>query len=166
MAYYIFIEDNKINGAGQARQLTEGVQNIEVTQEVYETYLEDDLAYIWDGEEIIENPNYAADKAQRERQELDALTLTPADVERALYAAKNMDFEDLKALIVQSIPNIDIKGLSIEFRAKDFYRGAMAGGMRLFDVVGALLGYTPADMDYLFMHKQLPPAPVQEVEQE
>lgn len=96
------------------------------------------------------------EKEKRERQRLDALTLTPADVERALYKAKSMDFEDLKALIVQALPTVDIKALSIEFRAKDFYRGAMAGGMRLFDVVGALLGYSPDDMDYLFENKELP----------
>lgn len=94
--------------------------------------------------------------AECERQRLDQLTLTPADVERALYRAKGMDFEDLKALIAQQIPTIDIKGLAIEFRAKDFYRGAMAGGMRLFDVVGQLLGYSSDDMDYLFEHKELP----------
>ena len=106
----------------------------------------------------------------KERQRLDALTLTPADVERALYKAKQMDFEDLKALIVQALPTVDIKALSIEFRAKDFYRGAMAGGMRLFDVVGALLGYTPDDMDYLFENKELPekeePTPEPTVEPE
>lgn len=94
--------------------------------------------------------------AQKERERLDSLTLTPADVERALYKAKSMDFEDLKALIAEQIPTVDLKGLAIEFRAKDFYRGAIANGMRLFDVVGALLGYTPQDMDYLFEHKQLP----------
>lgn len=94
--------------------------------------------------------------ARVERERLDALTLTPADVERALYKEKQMDFEDLKTLIAQQIPAIDTKALSIEFRAKDFYRGAMYGEMRLFDVVGALLGYTPADMDYLFEHKELP----------
>lgn len=92
----------------------------------------------------------------KERQRLDSLTLTPADVERALYKAKQMDFEDLKAMIVEQIPTIDIKALSIEFRAKDFYRGAMANGMRLFDVVGALLGYSSEDMDYLFENKELP----------
>ena len=92
----------------------------------------------------------------KERQRIDALTLTPADVERALYAAKGMDFDDLKALIAEKIPQIDMKALAIEFRAKDFYRGAMAGDIRLFDVVGALIGYTSEDMDYLFEHKQLP----------
>lgn len=99
----------------------------------------------------------AQEKAQqKERERLDSLTLTPADVERALYKAKSMDFEDLKALIAEKIPTIDLKALAIEFRAKDFYRGAEAGGMRLFDIVGALLGYSSDDMDYLFKNKTLP----------
>lgn len=92
----------------------------------------------------------------KERQELDALTLTPADVERALYKAKGWDFEDLKAYIHEQLPQVDIKAIAIEFRAKDFYRGAEAGGMRLFDVIGALLGYSIEDMDYLFRRKELP----------
>lgn len=119
---------------------------------VYTSIEETDIEYILYGSEYLT----AEEIATKERQRLDALTLTPADVERALYKAKQMDFEDLKALIAQQIPTIDIKALAIEFRAKDFFRGAVAGGMRLFDVVGALLGYSPADMDYLFEHKELP----------
>lgn len=108
-------------------------------------------------ETALEAWGYTEEEQQeQERQRIDSLTLTPADVERALYKEKQMDFEDLKALIVQQLPQVDIKGLAIEFRAKDFYRGAVAGGVRLFDVVGALLGYTPDDMDYLFKNKQLP----------
>ena len=119
---------------------------------VYTSIEETDIEYELYGGEYLTPEEIAV----KERKKLDALTLTPADVERALYKEKKMDFEDLKALIVQQLPQIDIKGLSIEFRAKDFYRGAKANGMRLFDVVGALLGYTPADMDYLFEHKELP----------
>lgn len=112
---------------------------------------------LYGGEFYFEDdPVYIAKKEQDEKERIDNLFLTPSDVERALYKAKNMDFEDLKALIAQQIPTIDIKALAIEFRAKDFFRGAVAGGMRLFDVVGALLGYSPADMDYLFEHKELP----------
>lgn len=118
----------------------------------YATVEETDINYqLYNGEYLTPE-----EVAERERQRLDALTLTPADVERALYKAKGMDFEDLKALIAEQIPTVDIKGLSIEFRAKDFYRGAVANGMRLFDVVGALLGYTPQDMDELFIYKELP----------
>ena len=116
--------------------------SIEETEEEYQLYKGEYLT----AEEI----------AVKERERKDAMTLTPADVERALYKAKQMDFDDLKALIVQALPTVDIKALSIEFRAKDFYRGAVANGMRLFDVVAPLIGYTPDDMDYLFAHKELP----------
>lgn len=154
--YYLFIENGIINGCGQGECTSEDVVNYEVTEEVYNAYNEDHDLYIWDGEEVVENPNYEEVKQQEERLRLDSLTLTPADVERALYKAKGLDFEDLKALITQQLPQVDIKGLAIEFRAKDFYRGATANGLRLFDVIGALIGYTPADMDYLFEHKELP----------
>jgi len=150
--YYAIITDNKLNGKGQCPVSGENTFSVEIAQEVYNDF----DRYMWNDTEIVLNPNYEEEQRQKERQRLDALTLTPADVERALYKAKGMDFEDLKALIAQNIPNIDIKGLAIEFRAKDFYRGAVANGLRLFDAVGAILGYSPSDMDYLFQHKELP----------
>lgn len=131
----------------------------------YTSIEETDIEYQLYGGEYLTPEEIAV----KERQRLDALTLTPADVERALYKEKQMDFEDLKALIAEQLPMVDIKGLSIEFRAKDFYRGAVANGMRLFDIVGHLLGYTPEDMDYLFEHKELPhiePEPEIEPEEE
>ena len=98
------------------------------------------------------------EKEREERQRLDFLILTPSDVERALYYSPlQMDFDDLKALIAEKAPQIDLKGLAIEFRANNFYRGAVdKDGNRIIDMVGAILGYTPEDMDYLFEHKQLP----------
>ena len=153
MTYYAHINttDNSI-GKGECPCSGDNIVCLEITEEVYNNIDH----YIYQDGELVLDPDYEEKQAQKERERLDALTLTPADVERALYKAKGMDFDDLKALIAQQIPQVDIKGLSIEFRAKDFYRGAMAGGMRLFDVVGALLGYTTQDMDYLFEHKELP----------
>lgn len=119
---------------------------------VYTSIEETDVNYELYGGEYLTPEEIAV----KERERLDALTLTPADVERALYKEKKMDFEDLKALIAEQLPQVDIKEIAIEFRAKDFFRGAEANGMRLFDVVGALLGYTPEDMDYLFENKELP----------
>lgn len=129
-----------------------------IEDDIWNNYAGTDKWDIIDGQftDITDTEEYKKRQAQETREKLDALTLTPADVERALYIAKGMDFEDLKALIAEQIPTIDTKALAIEFRAKDFYRGAMAGGMRLFDVVGALLGYTFDDMDYLFQNKKLP----------
>jgi len=105
------------------------------------------------------------EKQEQERARKDAMTLTPADVERALYKAKQMDFDDLKELIETQLTGVDTKALAIEFRAKDFYRGAKYGSGRLFDVVGGLLGYTPEDMDYLFEHKELPEVEVDNIEE-
>lgn len=152
MKYYAIIIDNKIDGKGQCPCSGDNNFSVEITEEIYNNLEK----YMWDGTNIVFDPDYEQKQKQKEREQLDALTLTPADVERALYKTKGMDFEDLKTLIAQQIPTIDIKGLAIEFRAKDFYRGAMANGVRLFDVVGALLGYTPSDMDYLFKNKELP----------
>lgn len=98
------------------------------------------------------------EKQEQARQRLDLLTLTPSDVERALYYGLGIDFDDLKALIAEKAPQIDLKGLAIEFRANSFYRGAVdKDGNRIIDTVGMLLGFTPEDMDYLFQNKQLPP---------
>lgn len=148
---YISFQNNKIVGYTEQPQdlILYNLDRVEETDEEY-IYDEDLEAY------TLKDSKWDEKQKRKHRQELDALTLTPADVERALYKAKGMDFEDLKALIVQALPTIDIKALSIEFRAKDFYRGAMAGGMRLFDVVGALLNYSSDDMDYLFQNKELP----------
>lgn len=103
-------------------------------------------------------PHYTQEeKEQQERQRLDSLTLTPSDVERALYYRLGMDFDDLKALIQEQAPTIDMKGLAIEFRANNFYRGAVdINGNRIVDMIGLLLGYNSNDMDYLFENKVLP----------
>lgn len=164
MEYYIFIENGKINGAGQCLQLTEGVENYPVTEEVFNAFVEDPLLYVWDGEEIIKNPNYEEDKAKQHRRELDELTLTPADVERALLSAKGWDFDDLKAYLkTQGFTDLQIKAIGVELRANDFYRGATMPSpvdpsydIRIVDTIGDLLGYTSDDMDYLFQNKELP----------
>lgn len=96
---------------------------------------------------------------QKERERLDALTLTPADVERALLAAKGWDFDDLKAFLKsRGYTDLQIKAIGVELRANDFFRGAVLKGtnIRIVDTIGALLGYTSDDMDYLFENKELP----------
>ena len=154
---YIFVKDGKVNGCGQCTIVGGGFTNIEVSEEVYNNFSEDNLTYIYDGENIVPNPNYEDEKRARERQEKDLLTLTPADVERALLKAKGMDFDDLKVFLkTQGYTDLQIKAIGVELRANDFYRGAKANGVRLFDTIGALLGYSSDDMDYLFEHKQLP----------
>jgi len=89
-------------------------------------------------------------------EELAKRILTGTDVQRALYHATEMNFKDLIKLIQERMPDVDIKGLAIEFEANQFYRGATFNDIPLFDTIGALLGYTPDDIDYLFEYKELP----------
>lgn len=67
--YYAFIQDNKINGVGQCPCLNEEIQNIEIAESVYNSIIEDKDTYIWDGEEIILNPNYEEEKASERESE-------------------------------------------------------------------------------------------------
>ena len=132
-----------------------------VKEAVYETQTVTVQRYV-----PVINPNYEAEQAQRERQRLDLLNLTAADVERAIYKAKGMDFEDvikkveeLNGLMAEGLDEnspstsqpitpstrIDIKALKIELKANNFYRGNP-----YINVVGELLGFTSEQLDEFF----------------
>lgn len=65
MKKYIFLENGKLNGCAECPQLTEGVVNIEVSDEVYNNYIEDNLRYIYSDGKIIENPQYESEKQKQ-----------------------------------------------------------------------------------------------------
>lgn len=95
---------------------------------------------------IVKNPEPTAEEiAQRKAM----LNLTAADVERALYKAKGVDFDDLIVMVQQynetAEAEIDIKALKIELKANNFYRGS-----EWVSTVGAMLGITTAQMDEFF----------------
>lgn len=95
------------------------------------------------------NPEYEDEIAQREAQRIAKLSLTAADVERAIYKAFNKDFNDIVAM-VESLneageANMDVKALKIEFKANNFYRGNP-----YISQIGALLGVTESQLDEFF----------------
>ncbi len=85
-------------------------------------------------------------KEQAEKERIAMLSLTGADVERGIYKAKGMDFEDIIAYVKQLQPiGLDIKALKIELKANNFYRGNP-----YVDAVGSLLGFTKEQLDKFF----------------
>ena len=52
--YYIFIKDKKINGCGQCQCLNEDYTNLEVTEEIYNAFVENPDKYIYQDGEIVE----------------------------------------------------------------------------------------------------------------
>ena len=84
--------------------------------------------------------------AQKERERIAKLNLTGADVERGIYQAKGMDFDDILAFVMANPPQgLDVKALKIELKANHFYRGNP-----YVSAVGALLGFTEEQLDKFF----------------
>lgn len=101
------------------------------------------------------NENLEAEKAQKERERIAMLSLTAADVERAIYKVRGMDFDDVIAAVeaknqaMDGAPDgIDVKALKIELKANNFYRGNP-----YIEKVGQLLGFTSEKLDKFFETK-------------
>ena len=86
-------------------------------------------------------------KEQAEKERIAMLNMTGADVERAIYKVKGIDFDDILAMVKDN-PTIDEKALKIEFKANNFFRGNP-----YIEQVGALLGFTSKMLDKFFETK-------------
>ncbi len=108
---------------------------------------ETSLEYVLDGEEyVLKDEAWEEKQAQAERERIAKLFLTGADVERGIYQAKGMDFDDIVAMVTQLQPEgLDIKALKIELKANNFYRGNP-----YVSAVGELLGFTIGQLDKFF----------------
>lgn len=102
--------------------------------------------YIVENNELVLNPNYEGEQAQKEKERIAHLFLTGADVERGIYKAKGMDFEDIiEYVTAQPIDGLNLKELKIELKANHFYRGNP-----YVDAIGNMLGFTEKQLDNFF----------------
>lgn len=97
---------------------------------------------------------YEQEQAQKERQRLNLLNLTKADVLLALYEDKGITPEDIKTMLKDNVPAL----IKFDY-ASSYYRGD-----EVVNALGLALGYTTEEMDYLFENKTFPPKPVEPVE--
>ena len=101
--------------------------------------------------QFADTEEYKQELAQKEAERIAMLNLTAADVERAIYKAKGIDFEDVLAqleampLAEGHEPVVDLKALKIELKANNFYRGNP-----YIDTVGTILGFTKEQLDKFF----------------
>ena len=141
MTYYIFIQNDKLNGCGQCRQLTEGVINLEVEEGLYNAYAENPDMYIWDGEAVVENPNYAEEQAQKEAERIAKLTCTKR-VFALMLQELGISYTMLKELIATNEQAQLEWDLCVELERKN----------PLLDVMAAQLGITAEQLDGLFRY--------------
>ena len=141
MTYYIFIQNDKLNGCGQCRQLTEGVINLEVEEWLYNAYAKNPEMYIWDGEAVVENPNYAEEQAQKERERITNLTCTKR-VFALMLQELGISYTMLKELIATNEQAQLEWDLCVELERKN----------PLLDVMALQLGITSEQLDGLFRY--------------
>lgn len=141
MTYYIFVENEKLNGCGQARQLTEGVTNLEVEEALYNAYAENPDMYIWDGYEIIIDPDYEAKQAQKEKERIAKLTCTKR-VFALMLQELGISYTMLKELIATNEQAQLEWDLCVELERKN----------PLLDIMAAQLGITAEQLDGLFKY--------------
>lgn len=98
MTSYIFIENNKIIGCGQCKCIGEEVQSIEVSEELYNDFSTDTDKYVWNGSEIVPNPNYEEDKKQKRHEYAMGLSMTPLDFLKAIEPY-GITYETIKQLM-------------------------------------------------------------------
>lgn len=104
---------------------------------------------------LVLNPDWEEEQKQKERERIAKLSLTKREVFLALYRAKGITPEMVRV-------SIQDEEALIEFDyATEYYRFNP-----LIDAIGEQLGYTPEDLDYLFINKELPEKVISEVENE
>lgn len=119
-----------------------------VDDEVYDNYLKDEDRYKIVNHrviDIIDTYEYKDIKRRKEEERIAKLRLTKREVFLALYKDKGITPEQIRE-------GLKDKEAIIEFDyASDYYRGNS-----LINIVGNSLGYSSAELDYLFEHKSFP----------
>ena len=84
-------------------------------------------------------------QAQKERERISKLSLTKREVFLALYKAKGITPEQIRSQLLSPEALIEFDYASEYFR-----------GNPLIDVIGQSLGFSAEQLDYLFVHRELP----------
>ena len=114
--------------------------NLDKVEETQDEYVLDGDCY------VLKDEAWEEKQSQKEAERIARLYLTGADVERGIYKAKGMDFDDIINMVNTLQPEgLDVKALKIELKANNFYRGNP-----YVDAVGALLGFTKEMLDKFF----------------
>lgn len=154
MTNYYIEQNNKIVLFDADKEI---LQNTLIFQPQYEDLeiqeTERPIALSSDGTEFVfaDTDEYEQEQAQKEAQRIAMLNLTGADVERGIYKAKGMDFDDIIAyleaqpLAEDGQPVVDIKALKIELKANNFYRGNP-----YVEQIGKILGFSDKQLNAFF----------------
>ncbi len=122
MVNYAQIKDDKI--IGMCNTTFQNLLNVEVSDEIYNEYLENPNKYIWDGLQVVENPNYEAEQAQKEKERILELFMTRSDFFDGTIMAWGVDENALLPLI-QSMVNVMPLDDRLKLKAMNNFKNAL-----------------------------------------
>lgn len=77
--YYIYVDNGKLDGCGEAQCLDDNVINAQVSEEVYNDYANNRDKYIYANGEIVINPDYAEIEKEKQKEAQRELLLLQID---------------------------------------------------------------------------------------
>lgn len=125
-----------------SKYLDEDIIRVEVSEETYNAYVENPEMYIWDGYEVVIDPDYEAKQAQKEKARIAMLSCTKRDFALMLQELGVNYFTQLKPLI-ESNPQAQLEWELCE----RLYRFNP-----MLDLMASQLGVTPEQLDGLFRY--------------
>lgn len=127
------------------------LKDAEISQDIYEDFLQFPTHYLISDGEIVYNENWEAEEAQKEKERIAKLHLTRGDVFRGLLMAKGITRAQLRGMIEKMPEDTTEHAIAKEMALIDFddslnfYRG-----VALIDTLGEELGITPEQMTNFF----------------
>lgn len=105
--YYAFIQDNKINGCGQCRRLTDGIINYKITKDIFDNISH----YSWDGKSVVLNPNWEEEEYKKQRKQEILIALDELDL-KSIRALRANDTEYIQEYEAQAqVLREELRGL-------------------------------------------------------
>ena len=140
--FYV-IQNGSLLKADNKQALTQYYDNVQILPTDYE-----EGKYIVQDNELVLNPDFEEEKAQKEKARIAMLSLTRGDVFRGLLMAKQVTRTQIRALIEsnETLTMLEREMALIDFdEALNFYRGNP-----LIDTLGMTLGITSEQLDRFF----------------
>lgn len=75
MTYYAFITNGNLDGKGECPCEGDNTFSVEITEVIYNNF----DRYLWDGSNVVLNPNYEQEQQQKEAERIGNLTMTALD---------------------------------------------------------------------------------------
>lgn len=136
----IYFDENK-EAYAQAQTLENWGKTLifQCEDEIYEEFLQGER--IWQGNELVQNPNYEAEQAQKERERIGNLTMTKR-VFALILKEYGITYAQLKKLIATNEDAQLEWDLCCELQRKN----------PLLDIMAAKMNITPEQLDNMFKY--------------